>query len=223
MARLARAMAAGIPVHVTQRGNRRQPTFFDDADYVLYRGLLAVWCARHDVAVRAWCLMPNHVHLLLVPTDEVGLRHALGATHRRFTQAVNRRQGWVGHLWQGRFASCMLDPPHVLAAARYIELNPVRARLAAVPEAWPWSSAGAHACGRDDGLTTAAPLLGAAGDWRAFLAGGLKERDALDLRRHERTGRPLGDGRFLAELETRLGRRLRPAKRGRKRTGTGTK
>lgn len=164
--------------------------------------------------------MPNHVHLLLVPTDKAGLRLALGKTHRRYAPAVNRRQGRVGHRWQGRFASCMLDPPHVLAAARYIELNPVRARLAAVPEAWPWSSAGAHVDGRDDGLNTAATLLGAIGGRRAFLAGGLKERDAEDLRRHERTGRPLGDGRFMAELETRLGRRLQPAKRGRKKTGT---
>ena len=219
MARLARAVAAGVPLHVTQRGNRRQPTFFGDADYQLYRGLLAQWCLRCDVAVWAWCLMPNHVHLLLLPADEVGLRRALGETHRRYTQAVNRRQGWVGHLWQGRFASCMLGPSHVLAAARYIELNPVRARLAAAPEAWPWSSARAHLDGRDDRLVTAAALGDEVGDWRAFLAGGLRERDAEDLRRHERTGRPLGDAGFLAELERRLGRRLRPGKRGRRKAG----
>jgi putative transposase len=217
MARLARAVAAGVPHHVTQRGNRRQPTFFGDADYGLYRELLAVWCTRHDVAIWAWCLMPNHVHLLLLPEDEAGLRRALGEAHRRYTQAVNRRQGWIGHLWQGRFSSCMLDPPHVLAAARYIELNPVRARLVGAVEDWPWSSARAHLDGRDDGLATVAPLLDAVGDWREFLADGLRERDADDLRRHERTGRPLGDMRFLAELEERLGRRLRPGKRGRKR------
>ena len=142
MARLARAVAAGVPLHVTQRGNRRQPTFFGDADYALYRELLALWCGRHDVAVWAWCLMPNHVHLLLVPADEAGLRRALGETHRRYTQAVNRRQGWIGHLWQGRFASCMLDPPHVLAAARYIELNPVRARLGDAPRPGPGAAPG---------------------------------------------------------------------------------
>jgi putative transposase len=219
MARLARAVAAGVPHHVTQRGNRRQPTFFGDADYALYRELLSVWCARHEVAVWAWCLMPNHVHLLLVPGNEAGLRRALGEAHRRYTRAVNQRQGWVGHLWQGRFSSCMLDPPHTLAAACYIELNPVRARLADAVEDWLWSSARAHLDGRDDGLVTVAPLLDAVGDWRGFLAGGLRERDADDLRRHERTGRPLGDSRFLAELEERLGRRLRPGKRGRKRAG----
>ena len=214
MARLARAIAVGVPLHVTQRGNRRQTTFFVAADYARYRDLLAEWCRTCEVAVWAWCLMPNHVHLLLVPADEAGLRRALAETHRRYTQAVNRREGWVGHLWQGRFASCLLDPPHVLAAARYIELNPVRARLAAAPEAWPWSSAPAHLDGREDGLTSLEPLRAEVKDWRAFLAAGLKEREADDLRRHARTGRPLGDAGFVAEMEKVLGRRLRPAKRG---------
>ena len=149
MARLARAVAAGVPHHVTQRGNRRQPTFFGDADYAADRDMLAAACRRHGVAVWAWCLMPNHVHLLLLPADEVGLRRALGETHRRYTQAVNRRQGWVGHLWQGRFASCMLDPPHVLAAARYVELDPVRARLVTTPDDWPWSITRAHLAERE--------------------------------------------------------------------------
>ena len=121
--KLSRAVAAGGPLHVTQRDNRRQPTFFDDADYQLYRGLLAQWRVRCDVAVWTGCLMPNHVRLLLIPADGAGLRRALSETRRRYTRAVNRRQGWVGDLWQGRFASCLLDPPRVLAAARYIELT----------------------------------------------------------------------------------------------------
>ena len=129
MARLARAAAAEVPHHMTQRGNRRQSTFFGDADYELYRTMLAVSCARHGVAVWAYCLMPNHVHLVLVPTEAAGLRLALGETHQRYTLAINRRQGWIGHLWQGRFASCALDAPHLVAAVRYVELNPVRARL----------------------------------------------------------------------------------------------
>ena len=82
-------------------------------------------------------LVLNHVHLLLVPADAAGLRLALGEAHRRYTRAVNQREGWTGHLWQGRFASCALDPPHLLAAVRYIELNPVRARLVATPGTWP--------------------------------------------------------------------------------------
>jgi putative transposase len=215
MARIARVVVPGLPHHVTQRGNRRQRTFFSQADYAAYRALLATWCREHDVVVWAYCLMPNHVHLILVPGREDGLRRALGEAHRRYTRSVNARRGRVGHLWQGRFASFPLDGGHLVAAARCVELNPVRAGLAARAEAWPWSSARAHLAGRDDGLVSVAPLLDAVGDWRAFLDGGTPGEDALALlRTHERTGRPLGDAGFVAQLEQRLGRRLRPGKRG---------
>ena len=216
MARLARAVAAGVPHHVTQRGNRRQPTFFGDADYELYRELLAGSCRRQGVAVWAYCLMPNHVHLILVPAQAPGLRLALGEAHQRYTGLINRRQGWVGHLWQGRFASCALDDSHLVAAVRYVELNPVRARLAERAEDWPWSSARAHLAGRDDGLVAVAPLLDAVGNWSAFLAVPPRDTELDALRRHERTGRPLGGTRFVAELEEGLGRRLRPGKPGRR-------
>jgi putative transposase len=214
MARLARAVAAGVPHHVTQRGNRRQPTFFRPADYRLYRALLAEACETAGVAVWAYCLMPNHVHLLLVPEEPSGLARTLGEAHRRYSSAVNARQGWTGYLWQGRFASCPLDPEHALAAARYIELNPVRAGLARTPAAWPWSSARAHLKGRDDGLVSVGPLLAEVPDWRGFLEGGLDPAAADALRLHTRTGRPLGSDAFLDRLEGQLGRRLRPARRG---------
>jgi putative transposase len=152
--------------------------------------------------------MPNHVHLIAVPGEADGLRLAPGEAHRRYTRAVNARHGWVGHLWQGRFASCALDDAHLLAAARYVELNPVRARLAPRPKRWPWSSAAAHLVGRDDGLVRAAPLLDAGGGgWRAFLVSGIEEAAAERLRRHERTGRPL-DG------EAVRGRARGPARAG---------
>lgn len=161
---MARVVAAGVPHHVTQRGNRRQPTFFGDGDYALYRSLLATACRQHRVVVWAYCLMPNHVHLILVPDSSDSLRLALGEAHQRYTRAINRRQGWVGHLWQGRFASCALDAEHLIAAARYVELNPVRAGLTEQAADWPWSSAKAHLAGRDDGLVAVAPLLEAVGD-----------------------------------------------------------
>ncbi len=214
MARLARAVAAGVPHHVTQRGNRRQQTFFGDADYAAYRELLAAACRRHGVAVWAWCLMPNHVHLIMVPDEAPALRLALGETHQRYTGLVNRRQGWVGHLWQGRFASCALDGPHLVAAVRYVELNPVRACLVERADVWPWSSARGHLAGQDDGLATVAPLLDAVGDWAAFLAVAPRMAEIEELRRHERTGRPLGDRSFVAALELDLGRRLRPGRPG---------
>jgi len=214
MARLARVVAPGLPHHLTQRGNRRQQTFFSDDDYRTYLALMAKWCGEAGVAVWAYCLMPNHVHLIVVPASEDGLRRAVGEAHRRYTRRINFREGWTGHLWQGRFASFPLDETHLLVAARYVELNPVRARLCAGPCDWRWSSARAHRDGRDDGLCAVHPLLDLMPDWPAFLAGGLRDEEAEALRRHERTGRPLGGPAFIERLEGELGRDLKPRKRG---------
>ncbi len=214
MARLARVVAAGLPHHVTQRGNRRQPVFFSDDDYAAYRALLAEGCQAAGVAVWAYCLMPDHVHLILVPGDADGLRAALGETHRRYTRHVNSREGWSGYLWQGRFASCPMDEAYLLAAARYVELNPVRAKLARRARDWRWSSARAHLAGRDDGLVRVKPLLDLVPDWAGFLAGGLNEAEREAIRAGERTGRPLGSERFTARLEKRLGRKLARQKPG---------
>ena len=216
MARLARVVVPGVPHLVTQRGNRRQQTFFNADDYAAYRDLLQAGCEKAGVAVWAWCLMPNHVHLILVPSDEDGLRAALGETHRRYSRRVNQREDWRGYLWQGRFASVAMDETHVLAAARYVELNPVRAGMAPKAKDWRWSSARAHLTGQEDRLTTTAPLLDRVGDWAAFLDGGLGEAERLAIRSGERTGRPLGSADFIASLEGQLGRVLARQKPGRK-------
>jgi putative transposase len=160
--------------------------------------------------------MPNHVHLIPVPADEAGLRAALGEAHRRYSRLVNLREGWRGYLWQGRFASAPMDGEHTLAAARYVELNPVRAGLAATAEDWSWSSARAHLAGRDDGVVAARPLLEQAPDWPAFLAAGLRDDEREALRAGERTGRPLGSAAFVARLERDLDRPLARRKPGRK-------
>jgi putative transposase len=207
-------VAAGIPHHVTQRGNRRQQVFFGDDDYATYRGLLAEGCRAAGVAVWAYCLMPNHVHLILTPSDEDGLRAALGETHRRYTRHVNRREGWRGYLWQGRFASSPMDEAYLLACARYVELNPVRAKLVRRARDWRWSSARAHLAGQDDELVRARPLLALASDWAGFLAEGLDAADHEAIRAGERTGRPLGSARFVARLEKRLDRPLARQKPG---------
>lgn len=214
MARLARIVAPGVPHHVTQRGNRRQRVFFSDADYAAYRALLAESCRAADVAVWAYCLMPNHVHLVLVPADGDGLRAALAEAHRRYTRHVNRREGWTGYLWQGRFASAPMDEAHLLACARYVELNPVRAKLVERARAWRWSSARAHLKGADDGLVMVEPLLARVPDWSAFLRAGASEAECRAIRAGERTGRPVGTPRFVAKLERRLGRRLARQKPG---------
>jgi putative transposase len=175
---------------------------------------MAEWCRSRGVAVWAYCLMPNHVHLIAVPETAAALRAAIGEAHRRYTRMVNFREGWRGHLWQGRFASFPMDGTHLLHCARYVELNPVRAGLVEAPEAWPYSSAGAHLGGRDDGLAAVRPLLELAGDWRTFLGHGDTTDVATDLRRHEATGRPLGDESFVSHLEALLARQLRRRKPG---------
>ncbi len=219
MARIARVVAVNYPHHITQRGNRRQQTFFCDEDYITYIRLMAAWCKTHHVEIWAYCLMPNHVHLIAMPHSEDGLRSAIGEAHRRYTRHVNFRQGWRGHLWQGRFSSFPLDERYLLAAVRYVELNPVRAGLVGEPWSYPWSSAQAHVTGVDDHLVQVAPLRDIVQDWRGFLLSPISDKDSDTLRKHERTGRPLGNERFVDKLEATLGRMLRRQKPGRKTGG----
>ena len=216
MARLARITVPGLPHHVTQRGNGRQKVFFSDSDYALYRNLLANHCRAAEVEVWAWCLMPNHVHLLLAPRDEDGLRSALSKTHRTYAGIIHAREGRSGHFWQGRFGSVALDEDHLLNAFRYLVLNPVRARLVRNPEDWPWARARAYVSGEDDGVTTLSPMLTRFPDM-----GGMFENEqprdiaAFDrLRRAETIGRPLGSAAFVEALAQRFGRTLAPAKPG---------
>ena len=129
MARLARIVIPGLPHHVTQRGNRREKTFFEEADYQLYLDMLADSSARAQAEIWAYCLMPNHAHIILVPGDEDGLRRTFADLHRRYTGYVNARARTTGHLWQGRYGSVVMDETHLVNAARYVTLNPVRAHL----------------------------------------------------------------------------------------------
>lgn len=219
MARIARVVAEHYPHHVIQRGNRRQDTFFCEEDYRVYLRLMAEWSGRCGVEIWAYCLMPNHVHLIAVPETEAGLRSAIGEAHRRYTRHINFRENWRGHLWQGRFASYVMDEQYLLAAVRYIELNPVKADLSTTPTAYPWSSAAAHVAGKDDVLVTVKPLLKMVDDWGAFLAAGVSDDEYDKLCRHERTGRPVGSDQFVALLESRLSRTLSPQKGGRPKKG----
>jgi putative transposase len=219
MPRLARIVVPDYPHHITQRGNRRMKTFFADGDYQTYRELLGEHCRANSVAIWGYCLMPNHVHLILAPQSEAGLAIALSETHRRYSRAINFRQHWRGFLWQGRFASFPMDGNHVLAAAQYVEMNPVRAKLVSTPEAWPWSSAKAHLTGHSDGFCDPKPLLDLVPDWNDLLAAGIA-RDAADaLRASERTGRPLGSEDFIETLERKTGRVIAKRKPGPKAFG----
>jgi putative transposase len=214
MARLARVVVPGHPHHVTQRGNGRARTFFGDADYALYRDLLGQHCRAADVEVWAWCLMPNHVHLILVPSDPDGLRRALAAVHRRYAGVIHARRRRTGHFWQGRFGAVVMDEEHLTAALRYVSLNPVRARLVERAQDWRWSSTRAHLSGKDDGITVRAPVKERIHDFADLLAA-TPEADLFSrLRAAESIGRPLGDDRFLARIERLTKRLLRPGKRG---------
>jgi putative transposase len=214
MARLARLVLPGIPYHVTQRGNRRQQTFFEDGDYALYRDLLAEAARRAGTSVWSYCLMPNHVHLIVVPSDEDGLRRTFADAHRRYTSFINARERWTGHLWQGRFGAVAMDEAHLAAAARYVALNPVRARLVDRAQDWPWSSARAHLAECDDRLVEVAPLLERVGDFALFLGSAEDQQATRALRIAETTGRPVGSAEWVGKLEASSGRSLAPKKRG---------
>ena len=216
MTRIARVVVPGLPHHVTQRGNRRERIFFEDGDYALYRDWLGQSCRRFGVEVWAYCQMPNHVHLILTPGDGERLALALSRTHRLYAGFVNARARQTGHLFQGRFGSVALDEDHLMNAARYVALNPVRAGLAPRAEDWPHSSVRAHLAGRDDALVRVKPLLDRTPRFADLLEG---EPDAVafaPIRRSELIGRPLGSAAFVAAIEKRLGRVLAPGKRGRK-------
>jgi putative transposase len=214
MARLARIVIPGIAHHVTQRGNGGARTFFGDADYAHYRDLLAEHCRAAGVEVWAWCLMPNHVHLVLVPSDADGLRRALAPVHRRYAGAIHARRRRTGHFWQGRFGAVAMDEDHLAVALRYVSLNPVRARLVTRAQDWRWSSTRAHLGGKDDGITARAGVRERFPRF-ADLLGAEPDADAFSrLRAAESTGRPLGNDRFIARIERATARTLKPGKRG---------
>lgn len=215
MSRLARVVIPGLAHHVTQRGNGRQQVFFRDSDYAWYLQRLTESCAATRVSCLAYCLMPNHVHLLLVPAREDGLRRCLSVVHRAYAGALNVRREKSGHFWQGRYGSVAMDEPHLYEALRYVLLNPVRAQLAATAESWPWSSARVYLTGACDGLTQPWRMLGLIGDMRAYLGERPDAARVERLRVGETIGRPAAAVEFLRRLEQDTGRRLRPRRRGR--------
>lgn len=221
MARLARIVIPGVAHHVTQRGNRRLPIFFGDDDRAAYLALIAAGCAAQGVRCLAWCLMDNHVHLILVPDAADGLRAAIAEAHRRYTRRINFREGWRGYLFQGRFASYPMDDAHLMAAVRYVENNPVAAGLVREAGDWRWSRARAHLAAKrtpSDRLTDVAALGQHVGNWRAMLQVGLEAMDSSEtvetIEARLRTGRPLADPEWITEMEQKIKRKLAPAKPG---------
>lgn len=215
MARLPRLTVADLPYHITQRGNRRQPVFFTKADRHVYLALLQEQTRHYGVEVWAYCLMTNHIHLIVVPRREGTLSLAIAETHRRYTRHINFREGWRGYLWQGRFGSVALDESHLVAAVRYVERNPVTAGLVSDAAAYPWSSARAHVTGTPDAVLTPQFLTEQIRDWAAFLAEDTDDALGTTLSHHATVGRPLGSAAFLNRLEEQVGYSLQPRRPGR--------
>ncbi len=214
MARLARVVLPGYPHHITQRGNRQQDVFFKEEDYLYYLELLKHWCSEEQMEIWSYCLMTNHVHLIVRPAKSSNLSRAIGETHRRYTRMINFRKNWRGYLWQGRFASFPMDKKYLLKASAYVELNPVKANIVKKPEQYHWSSVHAHLKGSDPlGIVDAGKLLDICGDWKHYLKQAIKESDE-EFVRHSSTGRPLGSEAFIKRAEKRLNRELRKKKPG---------
>ena len=218
MARLFRIVVVNVAHHVTQRGNARQFILAGDGERLVYLNLLRKYVQFHELSLLGYCLMSNHVHLVVVPRKSDALALALKQTHGRYASYWNASHKSTGHVWQGRFYSCPLDSYHLWVALRYAELNPVRAGLVAKAESWPWSSAAAH-CGSTEPHTCLEIEIWnkrwSMENWREYLASGEVEAEVAAIRQCTHTGRPLGTPEFLHTLEEMTLRRLAPQKGGR--------
>jgi putative transposase len=218
MGRIARVIAVGVAHHVTQRGNGRRFLLESDADCAVYLDLLQQNLLLHEVLLVGYCLMSNHVHLIVIPTDAEGLALSMKHTHGRYASYWNVVHSSSGHAWQGRYFSCPLDGPHLWEALRYTELNPVRAQLVDKAQAWAWSSAAAH-CGTLEGDTFLSTELWqnhwTNARWQDYLEAGETESELTSIRQCTHTGRPLGTQEFVHALEESMDRRLIPQKGGR--------
>jgi putative transposase len=217
MARLARIAVANIPHHVTQRGNGRQFLLEEDADRLVYLGLLKKYVQLYRLSLMGYCLMSNHVHLILIPERAESLALGLKQTHGRYAAYWNATHASSGHVWQGRFYSCPLDEAHLWIALRYVERNPVRAGLVAKPELWQWSSVPAH-CGdaAAEGMLDVErwSRRWTVPSWREYLCAGEAEVDVRAMRENTHTGRPLGTSEFVKQLEQTTLRCLTPQRGG---------
>ena len=217
MPRLARSVFPEIPHHITQRGNRGEDVFFDDEDRLIYLEWLADYCQKHAVEIMAYCLMTNHIHLVLRPNSEDGLQHVLKPLHMRYAQRINKAMGWKGHLWQGRFFSSPLDEAYTWSAIRYVERNPLRAGIVDKAEGYRWSSAAAH-CGLIEtpflaSLAKVRPVP--ENEWSGWLAVPGNDAPIAMLRRNVEKGLPCGDDTFIGKLEKLAHRTLRFRPQGR--------
>jgi putative transposase len=214
MARIARVVVPDIPHHIIQRGNRRQPVFFSDDDRKAYLDYLRFHAKPAGINIWAYCLMDNHVHLIAVPKQENSFADGFSQAHWRYTRRINFQKKWRGYLWEGRFKSFPLSEAHLYSAIRYVERNPVRAKI--VNNAWdhPWSSARAHVNKDKDPLLDDNFVVDETKDWKSYIACEDDHNDLSLFRRHMGTSRPLGDSGFIKQLEQMFNRPLGKQKPG---------
>lgn len=221
MPRVARFVCPGVPHHVTQRGNRRAQVFFSSADHQTYLAWLHGDARRFHLEVIAYCLMTNHVHLVVVPAAPRSMEKAFRHLHMCYAQRLNRMMDWRGHVWQGRYFSAALDEAYFWAAIRYVERNPVRAGMVTRAEDFPWSSARAHCGFAWDPLLSTDPhwarLLAGVGNWSDWLAAGDTAEEVKLIRRRTARGMPCGSDEFVESMESRAGRPLDCRRTGRPR------
>ncbi len=219
MPRLARVVVPGLPHHVRQRGTRSQDVFFDDADRARYLEFVRASAEQYGVAIRAWCVMTNHVHFVAVPAAADSLALCFGTAHKRYSRMVNFREGWRGFLFQGRFGSSPMDAAYTYHTLRYCLRNPVRAGIVQLPWRYEWSSAAFHVGRRrtDPLVRRDAGIDEMVGDWSEFLVEPDADEVLCRLRRESAAGRPLGNDEFLRKLERKLKRNLVRGRPGRPR------
>lgn len=221
MPRIARVVAIGYPHHITQRGNYRQNIFINDAGREKYLSFINQESKRYRLAIAAYCLMSNHVHFIGIPESEDSMSNVFKYVNMKYSQYFNKKRGAGGHLFQGRFFSSVMDEIHISACARYIERNPVRAKITKKPWMYIWSSARVH-CGLEQndllGVNRLFDFLDEEKEvWQRYIEQEDKEIDIQELRKQTRKGRPLAATDFVRKLERNLGRCLILKQRGRPR------
>ncbi len=218
MPRIPRIVIPDVPHHITQRGNYRQRVFYSNDDYLSYLVYLKHYSEKYSLKILGYCLMPNHVHLIAVPSEKYSMARTVGLSHMRYSQSINWKRNNPGHLWQSRFFSCPLDDAHLVVAMRYVEMNPVKAKLCKDPWMYRWSSSAVHTgrIQRNKIIDSEYWLqYFSCDDWRVFLTDDVEPGVEASIRKHLKTGRPLGDNDFVSMVERRLGRSFEKGKKGR--------
>jgi len=219
MPRIARAIAVGFPHHITQRGNNQQRVFTSKSDYKTYLSLLEKYSKKFGLEIWAYCLMPNHLHLVAVPKNPDSMSGVFHTVGTLYSQYFNHRKNRKGHVWQSMFFSCVLGETHLYTAVRYVEMNPVKAGIIDNPEDYRWSSAQVHVNRKLDNLLPGESyLISEIKDWKNFLSEYEDGRIVKEIKSSTISGRPAGNKEFVKKIEVMLGRTFKNSKSSQKNT-----